>query len=63
MPVSKDRKEETMSEYMSISKAAEYLNVAKPTLRNWEAEGLLTPLRTASNQRRYTKEVLDEVLC
>ncbi|MCT3477344.1 helix-turn-helix domain-containing protein, partial [Lactobacillus delbrueckii] len=28
-----------MSEYMSISKAAEYLNVAKSTLRNWEAEG------------------------
>ncbi|MCS8615647.1 helix-turn-helix domain-containing protein, partial [Lactobacillus delbrueckii] len=26
-----------MSEYMSISKAAEYLNVAKSTLRNWEA--------------------------
>jgi len=39
MPVSKDWKEETMSEYMSISKAAEYLNVAKSTLRNWEAEG------------------------
>ena len=51
-----------MSEYMSISKAAEYLNVAKSTLRNWEAEGLITPLRTASNQRRYTKEMLDEVL-
>ncbi|ARR37398.1 MerR family DNA-binding transcriptional regulator [Lactobacillus delbrueckii subsp. delbrueckii] len=51
-----------MSEYMYISKAAEYLNVAKSTLRNWEAEGLLTPLRTTSNQRRYTKEVLDEVL-
>ncbi|MCD5504816.1 MerR family DNA-binding transcriptional regulator [Lactobacillus delbrueckii subsp. lactis] len=62
MPVSKDWKEETMSEYMSISKAAEYLNVTKSTLRNWEAEGLITPLRTASNQRRYTKEVLDEVL-
>ncbi|MCD5437352.1 MerR family DNA-binding transcriptional regulator, partial [Lactobacillus delbrueckii subsp. lactis] len=28
---------------MSISKAAEYLNVAKSTLRNWEAEGLITP--------------------
>ncbi|MFV4897392.1 helix-turn-helix domain-containing protein, partial [Lactobacillus delbrueckii] len=27
-----------MSEYMSISKAAVYLNVAKSTLRNWEAE-------------------------
>ncbi|MCH4253771.1 MerR family DNA-binding transcriptional regulator, partial [Lactobacillus delbrueckii] len=27
---------------MSISKAAEYLNVAKSTLRNWEAEGLIT---------------------
>ncbi|WP_231540081.1 hypothetical protein [Lactobacillus delbrueckii] len=39
MPVSKDWKEETMSEYMSISKAAEYLNVAKSTLHNWEAEG------------------------
>ena len=51
-----------MSEYMSISKAAEYLNVAKSTLRNWEAEGLITPLRTASNQRRYTKEMLDELL-
>ena len=62
MPVSKDWKEEIMSEYMSISKAAEYLNVAKSTLRNWEAEGLITPLRTASNQRRYTKEMLDEVL-
>jgi putative resolvase len=62
MPVSKDWKGETMSEYMSISKVAEYLNVAKSTLRNWEAEGLITPLRTASNQRRYTKEMLDELL-
>jgi putative resolvase len=62
MPVSKDWEEEIMSEYMSISKAAEYLNVAKSTLRNWEAEGLITPLRTSSNQRRYTKEMLDELL-
>lgn len=51
-----------MEEYFTISQAAQYLNVAKITLRRWEEEGKIKPLRTSGNQRRYTQAMLDSVL-
>ena len=51
-----------MSNYYTISQAAKYLHVGISTLRFWEREGKITPLRTTGNQRRYTKDMLDSVL-
>lgn len=50
------------SKYMAISQAAEYLHVGVSTLRRWEREGKIKPYRTEGNERRYTKEMLDNVL-
>mgnify|MGYP001853643558 CR=1 FL=1 len=47
---------------MSIKKAAEYLGASEYTLRDWERKGKIKPTRTLGNQRRYTKEMLDEML-
>lgn len=47
---------------MSIKKAAEYLGASEYTLRDWERKGKIKPVRTLGNQRRYTKEMLDEIL-
>lgn len=41
---------------ISIRDAAEFLGVSTKTLRRWEARGILVPLRTAGNQRRYSKK-------
>lgn len=51
-----------MSNYYTISQAAKYLHVGISTLRFWETEGKIKPLRTTGNQRRYTKDMLDGVL-
>ena len=51
-----------MSNYYTISQAAKYLHVGISTLRFWEREGKIKPLRTTGNQRRYTKDMLDSVL-
>lgn len=51
-----------MNKYYSIKQAAEYLHVNAQTLRRWEKEGKIKPFRTSGNQRRYTKEMLDNVL-
>ncbi|MBV6729807.1 MerR family transcriptional regulator [Nocardioides daeguensis] len=40
----------------SIREAAEALEVGINTLRQWERQGLITPARTAGNQRRYTED-------
>jgi len=43
-----------MSEKLiSISKAAELLDITTKSLRNWEADGKLVPVRTAGGHRRY----------
>lgn len=51
-----------MSEYLRIGQAAKYLGVSTSSLRNWERDGLIKPFRTQSDQRRYTKEMLDELI-
>ena len=43
-----------------IQDAAKYLKVSTKTLRRWDAAGLLVPLRTTGNQRRYTLQQLVE---
>lgn len=40
--------------FVSISKAAKFLQVSPDTLRNWEKEGKLLPSRTHGGARRYS---------
>lgn len=51
-----------MSRLISIGKAAELLGVHVDTLREWDAEGKLTPVKTFGNHRRYNLEDI-EALC
>ena len=48
--------------YLRIAEAAKYLGVSPNTLRRWEDAGAITPLRTPTNARRYTREQLDAIL-
>ena len=48
--------------YLRIAEAAKYLGVSTSTLRNWEDAGIITPVRTPTNARRYTKAELDAIL-
>lgn len=41
--------------FVSISKAAKFLQVSPDTLRNWEKEGRLFPSRTHGGARRYSR--------
>ncbi len=47
---------------ISIGEAAKYLGVSRDTLRRWEKRGKLTSLRSPTNRRYYTKEILDNLL-
>jgi len=48
--------------HLNIEQAAFLLGVSKQTLRNWEANGKLTPAaRTDGGHRRYTKSQIDVV--
>lgn len=49
------------SKYLGVIEAATYLGVSRNTLRNWENAGAITPLRTPTNKRRYTREQLDAI--
>lgn len=51
-----------MPEYLRIGQASKYLGVSTSSLRNWEHDGLITPIKTKSNQRRYTKAMLDSLI-
>ena len=47
--------------YLSRTAAAAYIGVNKDTLINWEAKGIITPLRMgARRDRRYTEAMLLE---
>lgn len=50
------------SKYLGVIEAATYLGVSRHTLRRWEDAGAITPLRTPTNARRYTKAELDAIL-
>ena len=50
------------SKYLGVTEAAKYLGVSPNTLRNWEDAGMISPARTPTNARRYTKAELDAIL-
>ena len=51
-----------MSEMLNIAQASQYLNVSDDTLRLWDKNGKLKPLKTVGGHRRYRKEDLDKFL-
>jgi excisionase family DNA binding protein len=48
--------------FLTAREAADYLRVSLSTLNRMERRGLLQPLRTPGGHRRYTLEILNEVL-
>ncbi|AKM83292.1 hypothetical protein A2422_03700 [Candidatus Woesebacteria bacterium RIFOXYC1_FULL_31_51] len=40
---------------LSISEASKLLKISKDTLRRWERNGYIKPLRTPTNRRYYNK--------
>lgn len=49
--------------WYTISEAAKYLGVSPDTLRRWEKAGKISaPKRTAGGARRYSKDMLDQIL-
>jgi len=51
-----------MKDLVSINKAAELLGVCNNTLREWEAQGKLVPVRTLGNHRRYSLSDIKELI-
>jgi putative resolvase len=51
-----------VSNLLNIKEASEYLNVHPDTLRRWDKEGKLIPVKTDGGHRRYQQEVLDEFI-
>ena len=45
---------------VSIHQASEMIGVAKGTLRRWESEGKITPIRTAGNHRRFSLQEIEQ---
>lgn len=39
---------------LTITQAAQFLNISPDTLRRWEDKGIITPHRTKGGSRRYT---------
>lgn len=50
------------AKYLGITEAAKYLGVSRNTLRRWEDAGAITPLRTPTQVRKYTRDQLDALL-
>lgn len=50
-----------MSRLISIGKAADLLGVHVDTLREWDAEGKLSPVKTFGNHRRYNLEDIEAI--
>jgi excisionase family DNA binding protein len=52
-----------ISDYMTISEAAEFLGVNSSTMRNWEKQGKIKVYRNPmSNYRLYKRDEMVEVL-
>ena len=51
-----------MEKLLNLKKASQYLNVHKDTLRRWDREGKLTPLKTPGGHRRYKLSDLDKFM-
>jgi MerR family transcriptional regulator/heat shock protein HspR len=52
-----------MDPLYSIGEAADILGVSVPTLRMYEREGLILPIRKASRHRLYSRDDLERVRC
>ena len=48
-----------MDKLVTITEASKILGVCATTLRRWERDGKLVPIRTPGNQRRYSLHALD----
>lgn len=54
---------EDYPELLTITEAAELLRVSKITLKRWEKQGKITPIRINSRgDRRYTKQQIKALL-
>ncbi|MBN1263618.1 MAG: helix-turn-helix domain-containing protein [Candidatus Pacebacteria bacterium] len=51
-----------MDKRLAIGDAAKRLGVSRDTLRRWEKKGKITPFRSPSNRRYYSREQLDSLL-
>jgi excisionase family DNA binding protein len=54
--------DEKKARWMSIGEAAKYLGISRDTLRRWEKRGRIKPVRSPTNRRYYTKELLDRTM-
>lgn len=52
-----------MENLLTITEAAEYLNVHPNTLRRWERDGVIEPPKRIGirQERRWTREALDKI--
>ncbi|MCP4482509.1 MAG: MerR family transcriptional regulator [bacterium] len=50
------------NKFYLISEAADKTDVATHTLRYWEKNGLLVPLRTQTGRRRYSEDQISEIV-
>ena len=53
---------QTSPQYFTIGEAATYLGVSRDTLRRWDKDGTLVPVRSPKQYRLYTRNQLDEML-
>lgn len=51
-----------MNYKLTISEAAIYLGCSPTSLRRWEKQGKIQPERTVGGDRRYTPEMLDNLI-
>jgi excisionase family DNA binding protein len=49
-------------ELVSIEKASNILGVCQETLRKWDRENKLKPIRTLGNHRRYSLKEIEKLL-
>ena len=55
--------DENLSEYLTLKQVSELLKVHPNTLRNWDKNGTLKPIRIGERKiRRYKKEDVKKVL-
>lgn len=50
-----------MQELFTLTEVADILSVSKETLRRWDKNGKLRPLRLPNNYRRYSRESLKQI--
>lgn len=51
----------TAQQYFNITEASEYIGKSRHTLRRWESEGIIRPLRDPAGNRMYTRDMLDKL--